>query len=70
MSRPPLRCSPANPPPSGPHGRGCLGFPGSRTGPLAYTEDSRWRNRSEFFEGRAAIAAFLNRKWAKSMSTA
>ena len=22
---------------------------------LAYTEDSRWRNRSEFFEGRAAI---------------
>ena len=26
---------------------------------LAYTEDSRWRNRSEFFEGRAAIVAFL-----------
>jgi len=32
---------------------------------LAYTEDSRWRNRSEFFEGRAAIVAFLQRKWAK-----
>ena len=32
---------------------------------LAYTEDSRWRNRSEFFEGRAAIVAFLRRKWAK-----
>ena len=32
---------------------------------LAYTEDSRWRNRSEFFEGRAAIVAFLTRKWAK-----
>ncbi len=31
---------------------------------LAYTENSRWRNRSEFFEGRAAIAAFLKRKWA------
>lgn len=31
---------------------------------LAYTEDSRWRNRSEFFTGREAIAAFLTRKWA------
>jgi uncharacterized protein len=30
---------------------------------LAYTEDSRWRNRSEFFQGRAAIEAFLRRKW-------
>jgi uncharacterized protein len=30
---------------------------------LAYTEDSRWRNRSEFFSGRAAIEAFLVRKW-------
>ena len=32
---------------------------------LAYTEASRWRNRSEFFEGRAAIVAFLTRKWAR-----
>ena len=32
---------------------------------LAYTEDSRWRNRSEFFEGREAIVEFLTRKWAK-----
>src|SRR5258708_38344312 len=32
---------------------------------LAYTEDSRWRNRSEVFHGRAAIVAFLTRKWAK-----
>lgn len=31
----------------------------------AYTEDSRWRNRSEFFQGRDAIVAFLTRKWAK-----
>jgi len=31
---------------------------------LAYTEDSRWRNRSEFFSGRAAIVDFLTRKWA------
>ena len=31
---------------------------------LAYTEDSRWRNRSEFLHGRAAIEAFLTRKWA------
>ena len=30
---------------------------------LAYTEDSVWRNRSEFFSGRAAIVAFLRRKW-------
>ena len=34
---------------------------------LAYTEDSRWRNRSEFFQGRAAITAFLTRKWAKEL---
>src|SRR5438477_9142471 len=32
---------------------------------LAYTEGSRWRNRAEFFEGRAAIVEFLTRKWAK-----
>src|SRR6202008_439028 len=34
---------------------------------LAYTEDSTWRNRSEFFSGRAAIVAFLTRKWAKEL---
>lgn len=32
---------------------------------LAYTPDSRWRNRSEFITGRAAIEAFLARKWAR-----
>lgn len=32
---------------------------------LAYTQDSRWRNRAEFVEGRAAIVAFLTRKWEK-----
>ncbi|MEY2934405.1 MAG: hypothetical protein RL033_5154 [Pseudomonadota bacterium] len=32
---------------------------------LAYSEDSSWRNRSEFFTGRAAIAEFLRRKWQK-----
>ena len=32
---------------------------------LAYTEDSRWRNRAEFFSGRAGIVAFLRRKWAR-----
>ena len=31
---------------------------------LAYTEDSRWRNRAEFITGRAEIEAFLTRKWA------
>ena len=30
---------------------------------LAYTPDSRWRNRSEFVQGRAEIEAFLTRKW-------
>lgn len=30
---------------------------------LAYTEDSEWRNRTEFFHGRDAIRAFLRRKW-------
>jgi len=34
---------------------------------LAYTEDSCWRNRAEFFEGRGAIVAFLKRKWAKEL---
>src|SRR3982074_2774110 len=32
---------------------------------LAYTEGSRWRNRSEFLVGRAAIAQFLTRKWSR-----
>jgi hypothetical protein len=30
---------------------------------LAYTEDSVWRNRSEFLTGRPAIVGFLTRKW-------
>lgn len=34
---------------------------------LAYTEDSRWRNRAEFIHGRAEIAAFLTRKWAREL---
>jgi nuclear transport factor 2 (NTF2) superfamily protein len=34
---------------------------------LAYTEDSEWRNRSEFFRGRAEIRAFLARKWQKEL---
>jgi uncharacterized protein len=33
----------------------------------AYTEDSVWRNRSEFFSGREAIRAFLRRKWEKEL---
>ena len=31
----------------------------------AYTGDSQWRNRDEFFEGREAIERFLERKWAR-----
>ena len=34
---------------------------------LAYTEDSRWRNRSEFLEGRAEIVGFLRRKWSREL---
>ncbi|MBI1171318.1 DUF1348 family protein [bacterium] len=34
---------------------------------LAYTLDSRWRNRSEFFTGREAIEAFLRRKWEQEL---
>jgi len=34
---------------------------------LAYTVDSRWRNRAEFIEGRAAIEAFLRRKWDREL---
>jgi nuclear transport factor 2 (NTF2) superfamily protein len=34
---------------------------------LAYTLNSRWRNRSEFVNGRAEIVAFLTRKWSKEL---
>jgi len=34
---------------------------------LAYTIDSRWRNRAEIFSGRDAIVSFLTRKWAKEL---
>ncbi len=33
----------------------------------AYTQDSEWRNRDEFFTGREAIKEFLTRKWAKEL---
>ncbi|WP_375144004.1 DUF1348 family protein [Bradyrhizobium sp. Ash2021] len=35
---------------------------------LAYTIDSVWRNRAEFLSSRAAIEAFLARKWAKELN--
>ena len=34
---------------------------------LAYTEDSEWRNRSEFINGRLAIIDLLRRKWAREL---
>jgi uncharacterized protein len=34
---------------------------------LAYTLDSRWRNRAEFLSGREAIVQFLQRKWAREL---
>ena len=34
---------------------------------LAYTVDSRWRNRAEFIQGRSEIIQFLTRKWTKEL---
>ncbi|TYQ26476.1 DUF1348 family protein [Pseudanabaena sp. UWO311] len=34
---------------------------------LAYTEDSEWRNRNEFVNGRDEIREFLKRKWEKEL---
>ncbi len=34
---------------------------------LAYTPDSRWRNRAEMFSGREAIVSFLTRKWNREL---
>lgn len=34
---------------------------------LAYTPDSKWRNRSDIFHGRARIVEFLTRKWAREL---
>lgn len=35
---------------------------------LAYTPDSRWRNRNEFLTGRDEIVAFLTRKWQREQN--
>jgi uncharacterized protein len=34
---------------------------------LAYSVDTRWRNRAEFVDGRADVQAFLQRKWAREL---
>ncbi|WP_374564037.1 DUF1348 family protein [Ideonella sp.] len=34
---------------------------------LAYSTDTRWRNRAEFVTGRDAVQAFLARKWAREL---
>ncbi|KRA61224.1 hypothetical protein ASD89_04260 [Caulobacter sp. Root656] len=34
---------------------------------LAYTEDTRWRNRAEFLNGRVEVEAFLTRKWNREL---
>jgi uncharacterized protein len=34
---------------------------------LAYSEDTRWRNRAEFVSGRGDVEAFLARKWAREL---
>jgi nuclear transport factor 2 (NTF2) superfamily protein len=33
----------------------------------AYTEDTEWRNRTEFLRGRDAVVEFLRRKWNKEL---
>jgi nuclear transport factor 2 (NTF2) superfamily protein len=35
---------------------------------LAYTENSEWRNRGEFVQGRVAIALLLSRKWQRELA--
>ena len=37
---------------------------------MAYTEDSMWRNRDQFFSGREAIIEFLTAKWARELDYA
>ena len=34
---------------------------------LAYTEDTEWRNRTEFINGRAQVVEFLRRKWNREL---
>jgi nuclear transport factor 2 (NTF2) superfamily protein len=34
---------------------------------LAYTEDTEWRNRSDFLNGRAQVVEFLRRKWSREL---
>ena len=34
---------------------------------LAYTEDTEWRNRAEFLQGREAVVKFLQRKWSREL---
>jgi uncharacterized protein len=34
---------------------------------LGYTDDSRWRNRAEFLDGRVELEAFLRPKWEREL---
>ncbi len=34
---------------------------------MAYSSDSRWRNRTDFLQGREAIVAFLKQKWQREL---
>jgi uncharacterized protein len=55
---------PRNRDPEGPHGWNTRD---PQRVALAYTIDSRWRNRAEFLHGRAEIEAFLTRKWQREL---
>ncbi len=34
---------------------------------LSYTQESRWRNRAEFVNGRQEIVSLLTRKWTREL---
>ena len=67
MNRPPLPLHRANRIREGTLGRGAWNTRDPARVALAYTIDSRWRNRAEFIHGREAIESFLTRKWRREL---
>lgn len=53
--------------PEGARSRGRLEHLKPGAGSLAYTLDSRWRNRERFLAGRDDMVAFLHQKWAREL---
>jgi len=61
------RRSPSRPPRKGAYGRRCSELPRPNRVSLGYTEDSVWRNRSEFVTGREQIRQFLTGKVSREL---